>query len=87
MGWVVSPADLRVGGFYVARHSDQSPDGDFPFIVSTAHGGAPCAWGFSVYRKKRGYRTLGIDLAEWLARPSNAGIQVFEDYDRRKGVP
>lgn len=68
--------------FYVATNSDQCPDGEFAFWVNVRQG-VKVAWGFSVWRGRPGYRTLGLDLAGWLARPANAAIVIREDRDRR----
>lgn len=74
---------LEEGGFYLATGlPDCYPNGEQPFIVSIAHGGPFLAvWGFSIYRRRPGYRTLGQDLREWLAR--HPGVVVQVDRDRR----
>lgn len=74
---------IQPGNFYLASNlPDVYPGGEQPFIVSLAHGGPRlCVWGFSVYRRQPGYRTLGLDLREWLAR--HPGVIVRYDRDRR----
>ena len=76
-------------GFYAATGCDQTPPGEvFYFrVLSLPYYTAPHAWGFSIYRRARGYRTLGIPVADWLALPANAQVRVTPDYDRCLSLP
>lgn len=43
----------------------------FPSILCcriNAPQGKPVIWGYSIYRRSPGFRTLGQDLAEWMGR-------------------
>lgn len=89
-GAVVDPRDCNPGEFYVAIGA-AGWNGPVPFILSTAHYDAhrtlgllcaPCIWGFSVYRRVPGYRTLGVDFAEWMSRPGQRNVIIRRDYDR-----
>ena len=87
-------ADLVVGEFYRAVGCDQTvPGEDFPFVLSLDHAAnaravglpvAPAVWGFSVYRRQPGYRTLGTDFTTWAAQPANAKMLVYRDRNRCK---
>ena len=72
-------------GFYAATNCDQVAAGEtFYFRVHDHPELGPVVWGFSVYRRERGYRTLGRQLAGWLALPANTNILIVPDCDRVK---
>jgi hypothetical protein len=47
--------------------------------VGTA-GPVVCIWGYSVYKRKPGFRTLGLDLREWSKR-STIGPTFYDTQD------
>lgn len=70
-------------GYYVATGSDQTLAGEpFYFRVIDHPTEGPVVWGFSIFRRVRGYRTLGRQLEDWLARPANANMIIRPDCDR-----
>lgn len=86
----VKPEEIGVG-FYVAFSCDQVPGGVFFFMVMdhseqyaeyNVKADPLTVWGLSRYRGNIGYRTLGIPLSDWLARPTNKGAQFRRDRDR-----
>lgn len=88
-GAVVDPGDCKPGEFYVAIGAE-GWIGPVPFILSLAHAKhcrpgevvRPCIWGFSAYRRTPGYRTLGVDFAEWMSLPGQDNVIIRRDYDR-----
>lgn len=88
-GAVVDPGDCKPGEFYVAIGAE-GWSGPVPFILSLAHAKhcrpgevvRPCIWGFSAYRRTPGYRTLGVDFAEWMSLPGQDNVIIRRDYDR-----
>ena len=72
-------AGLVAGGFYAAERSDQGDIFHFK-VTDSPHGRV--IWGLSRYQGEWGYRTLGISLISWLARPANARIVIVADRDR-----
>lgn len=38
----------------------------------------PCVWGYSVYRRQPGFRTLGQSLKNWLANEHTGKAHFFE---------
>lgn len=89
-GEVVAWTDCKPGEFYIATGAE-GWDGPIPFKLSTAHYDGcramslrctPVIWGFSVYRRQPGYRTLGANFDEWMARPEQRNVVIRRDYDR-----
>ncbi len=39
--------------------------------ITIPTGQKPTIWGYSVYRNKGGFRTLGIQLSDWIERETN----------------
>jgi hypothetical protein len=64
-------------GYYLAFNSDHGLTFHFKVVDHPTEG--LCAWGLSMYRRSIGYRTLGMKLPEWLARPDNSKIVIYED--------
>jgi hypothetical protein len=74
---------LEPGGFYLATGlPDCYPGGEQAFTVTDNGSSGLVVWGFSVYRRKPGYRTLGIGLRAWLDRHPDMVVTV--DRDRTK---
>jgi hypothetical protein len=61
----------------------------FPQIVcckvKPGHLGKPSIWGFSIYRRSPGFRTLGRDIALWIDElKEKYGYSMFEFYDNQE---
>lgn len=42
----------------------------------------PCIWGYSVYRREPGFRTLGKRLGDWLQEQADKGkVRFFDDHE------
>lgn len=85
----IDPKDCVSGEFYIAIHAYGAET--IPFVLSTAHYDnaramgmrcRPCIWGFSVYRRIPGYRTMGLDFADWLTMRLHRNMIIRRDYDR-----
>ena len=66
-------------GFYVATGGEEEPL--YFRVVDNGRFGLSI-WGFSVYKRVPGYRTLGIDAHTWVSRDYNANIEIKVDQDR-----
>ena len=48
-------------------------------LCARIHGYGPSIWGYSVYRRSPGFRTLGRDLRAWISEQERALF--FDDHD------
>lgn len=57
-------------------------------VRPTYPNGKPCIWGFSVWRRVPGFRTLGVELEGWLDAHPNARFYLTQDeaFEDLKGL-
>ena len=58
----------------------------FPSIIcctlKKSHDDKIIIWGFSIYKRSPGFRTLGVEVDAWIKRQKNdLGYELFEFYD------